>query len=85
MPPGADDTAVAEHALRAIARAQVRPWTKSDIIGAATMICGRRWGAYAGDVPAMVRGDQAVRRAWDRLTYAGTIIWTPRQPLRFNL
>lgn len=82
LPAGSDDTAVAEHALRAVARARVRPWTKSDIVAAVTLICGRRWG---GGVPAMIRGDRAVRRAWDRLVGTGVILWQPRQPLRVNL
>lgn len=81
----ADDIAVAEHALRAVARAQVRPWTKTDLVMAVTSICARRWGWHGRyDNPAaLIRGQTAVRCAFDRLVAAGVIIWHPHQKLRF--
>lgn len=84
--PKADDTAVAEHALRFIARAQARPWTKSDILEVATAVVAQRWGGYCRrDIHNLVRADPAVRRAFDRLVAAGAINWVKRRPLIFNL
>ena len=86
LPSKADDTAVAEHALRFLGRQPCprKLWTKTDILRAAVSICARRWWVYPGDVAAYLRADWAMRKAWDRMVGSGAIQWTPHQPLVFT-
>jgi hypothetical protein len=83
----ADDTAVAEHALRWLAGRWdgKRPLMKTRFCLSATSLVASRWWKHSRDVYALTRADKAVRRAWDRLVAAGVIVWVKREPLRFNL
>jgi hypothetical protein len=86
LPAKADDTAVAEHALRAIVKAQAKSWTKSDLLGFAAAVVAGRWGGYhCNDIRNLVRASPAVNIAFNRLVAAGVFVWIPRKPPNFNI
>jgi hypothetical protein len=88
LPGTADDQAAAEVAIYFAARhAKPGTLTKSTLISWATCRVSSRSDCWYGghSIRRMIKAKDAVQAAWDRLTAAGVIIYSPRQPLEFRL